>query len=117
MADLNLYIDTQNRRLVESFTSRNTFTLPKFYAGDSGIVTRLHVLEPSTTSEIDRPYAYIDPTGFSYSLTLGLLDQAPDGGTFTTPLWKPQERLLTMPARQRFRLRCGPGCPQDFPQL
>jgi hypothetical protein len=83
MADLNLYIDTQNRRLVESFTSRNTFTLPKFYAGDSGIVTRLHVLEPSTTSEIDRPYAYIDPTGFSYSLALGLLDQAPDGGTFT----------------------------------
>jgi hypothetical protein len=83
MADLNLYIDTQNKRLVESFSSRNAFRLPKFFIGDSGIVIRLHLLEPTSQGAIDRPYQYIDPTGSTFSVGLGLIDQAPTSGTFT----------------------------------
>lgn len=83
MATLKLFIDTQNRRLVQAFDTTAAFIVPAFYLGDTGLSYEVHLLAPAASSSIGRPYEYISPTGATIDLALGLIDQAPTGGTFT----------------------------------
>jgi len=83
MSTLKLFVDVQNKRLVSAFNSRAAYTLPSFYLGDTGLAYEVHLLTPSATGSIDRPYEYVDPTGATIDLALGLIDQAPTAGTFT----------------------------------
>jgi len=83
MAITKLFIDTQNKRLVDSFTSRAAYTLPSFHVGDSNINVELHLLQPSVTGDISNPFDYVSPLGSTYEVAIGDIDRTPEDGTFT----------------------------------
>lgn len=117
MATLKLFVDTQNKRLVDAFNSRATYVPPSFFLGDTGINYEVHLLTPSATNSIDRPYEYIDPTGITLDVALGLIDQEPTAGTFT--LTDPAAAQTTAAiafdvSAATFQTALRAGCPTNY---
>lgn len=77
---LDLTIDIQNRRLVKSFNSNVSYSVPTLYQGDSQDLF-LRFVNP--TGRTDVPFDEVDPTAWTVKFGIGVIAAVPTGGTFT----------------------------------
>jgi hypothetical protein len=82
VATLNLFVNIQTGELVRSFTDPGSAELPPFYAHDTGLLVRVHPLQPATAKDSSRPFDYVSPGSSSLQVGLGDRNLPPTAGTF-----------------------------------